>query len=303
MSLRNIRGRRAIENIARVYSAQIISLCLSLIMTLYTPKFLGVEQFSYWQLFLFYASYSGLIQLGMLDGVYLRYGGKELTYNEKSVISGLLKFSALVLGILLVCCAFLFPMVMNFNDSEYWVFILLLVYTWVYNISGFCGMTLQAINKFKSYTSGVILDKVFLIITVLTAGLLAINSYRLIICLYIIGVAFSAVVYLMGNKDIFMSKYILTRDILKEVKVNIASGINLMLSNISATLIVGVSRFFVSIKYPITTFGIVSFAFTLCGFILFFISQIGNAIYPLLKQKEMAFHQDIYPKLNHMLSA
>ena len=49
-------------------------------MSLLVPKMLGVEEFSYWQLFLFYLSYVGLFHFGITDGMYLKNGG--LTYDE-----------------------------------------------------------------------------------------------------------------------------------------------------------------------------------------------------------------------------
>ena len=67
--------KTAIRNIIYSFSAQTVSIILSVLMSLLVPKMLGVEDFSYWQLFLFYLSYVGFFHFGITDGVYLKNGG------------------------------------------------------------------------------------------------------------------------------------------------------------------------------------------------------------------------------------
>ena len=64
-------------NLIYALIAQTISLLLSLIISFIVPKFLGVEEFGYWQLFVFYSSYVNIAQLGISDGLYLRLGGEN----------------------------------------------------------------------------------------------------------------------------------------------------------------------------------------------------------------------------------
>jgi hypothetical protein len=64
------------RNIAVAFLAQGVSFFASIAMSLLVPKVLGVETYGYWQLFGFYASYSGFFMLGLNDGIYLIEGGK-----------------------------------------------------------------------------------------------------------------------------------------------------------------------------------------------------------------------------------
>ena len=64
-------------NLAYAVIAQGIGLLSSILTSLVLPKFLGVEDYAYWQLFLLYSSYSGFALLGLNDGIYLRLGGKR----------------------------------------------------------------------------------------------------------------------------------------------------------------------------------------------------------------------------------
>ena len=72
-----LRGKGIIRNISYSFSANLLSLIVSAIMVMVVPKFLSVDDYGMWQLFLFYFSYLGFFHFGWEDGIYLRYAGKE----------------------------------------------------------------------------------------------------------------------------------------------------------------------------------------------------------------------------------
>lgn len=49
--------KKLINDMLTAFGAQGVSFLCSCITTLLVPKLLGVEEFAYWQLFVFYASY------------------------------------------------------------------------------------------------------------------------------------------------------------------------------------------------------------------------------------------------------
>ena len=63
--------RAILQNMSVAFLAQGVSMCLSILQTLLVPKVLGVEQYGYWQLYIFYVSYVGLFHLGLSSGVYV----------------------------------------------------------------------------------------------------------------------------------------------------------------------------------------------------------------------------------------
>ena len=63
------------RNTMIAFAAQFISLSVSVVMSLLVPKIVGVADYGYWQLFMFYTTYSGFFHLGLNDGVYLINGG------------------------------------------------------------------------------------------------------------------------------------------------------------------------------------------------------------------------------------
>lgn len=67
--------RALASNMATAFLAQGVSFLASVAMSLLVPKVLGVTAYGYWQLFVFYTSYSGFFLLGLNDGIYLIRGG------------------------------------------------------------------------------------------------------------------------------------------------------------------------------------------------------------------------------------
>ena len=83
---------------------------VSMVLVLFVPKVLGVTEYAYWQLYLFYASYVGFFHLGWADGVYLKFGGKEYESLDKQYFNTqfwLLTFAEVILAII-ICAISLF---------------------------------------------------------------------------------------------------------------------------------------------------------------------------------------------------
>ena len=76
-----------VKNAAIAFLAQGITLLISCITSLLVPKLLGVEEYGYWQLFVFYAGYVGFFHFGLNDGVYLLHGGESRDQIDKRSIN------------------------------------------------------------------------------------------------------------------------------------------------------------------------------------------------------------------------
>lgn len=297
-----IRGIEAIKNLGRVYFAQTISFGLTIIMTLYTPSFLGVTQFSYWQLFLLYTSYAGLMQLGLNDGIYLRYGGKKLTHPDKQILSGQFFVFVAILSSIFSLVFFTFSAYSK-NTIFIWLCLLICIYGLISNINGYLVYLLQSTNMIKVYAYSVIVDRSFLIVAILTLGFIHCEDYIIVAIIYIIGTIIADIIMILKSNRAVTAKFKINKLIFIEIYENIKAGFPLMLSGIASSLIIGICRFMISDHYPIETFGIVSLSFTLTVFVLGFISQIGMVIYPFLKNKDYIFHRNFFPKIDYLIEA
>ena len=69
----NITSKKFAKNVIYSILAQIISLAVSFVLTLIVPKFIDEYQYSYWQTYVLYVGYVGVLHFGLLDGLVLRY--------------------------------------------------------------------------------------------------------------------------------------------------------------------------------------------------------------------------------------
>lgn len=65
-----------------VFITNVINLMFSLITNFILPKFLSIDTYAGIKEFQLYMSYIGLLHFGYVDGVYLRWGGKEISEKD-----------------------------------------------------------------------------------------------------------------------------------------------------------------------------------------------------------------------------
>lgn len=150
--------KKLVTNALVAFSAQGISLVVSFVMSLLVPKVLGVTSYGYWQLFIFYAGYSGFFHFGLNDGVYLVEGGKTRNEINKVVINS--QFRAAVWLQLIVGIAFcLFSVMITPEEERAFVIYAFSLYTVISNLQLYLGYVFQAMNETKLFSFSTMLDK------------------------------------------------------------------------------------------------------------------------------------------------
>ena len=79
----NSKAKMVAKNLYYTVAANFATLGISVLLNLFVPKLLGVTEYSYWQLYVFYSSYVGFLHLGWIDGIYLKIGGEEYENLDK----------------------------------------------------------------------------------------------------------------------------------------------------------------------------------------------------------------------------
>jgi len=69
-----------------VFISNLIGVFISIVTGFVLPKFLSIESYSDIKLFQLYVTYLGLLHLGYSDGMYLKYGGKDLIDIDKKEV-------------------------------------------------------------------------------------------------------------------------------------------------------------------------------------------------------------------------
>ena len=68
-----------LKKILNVIIANFVNFICSVLITLFLPKFITVNEYGQWQYFLLLFSYIEFFYLGLPQGIYLRFGGYNLS--------------------------------------------------------------------------------------------------------------------------------------------------------------------------------------------------------------------------------
>lgn len=288
------------SNFLYSFLAQGLALLLSFIMTLVVPKILGIEAFSYWQLFIFYTQYGGFLHFGLNDGIYLREGGKEyrnLDFTELGMqyrISVILQFFlCVIISIIASLCS---------SPERLWIVILSSICILLSNTTAFYGYILQATNRIKEYSFSLIMERAIFIIVLISLLVTEEDNYHQIIILSTSSKLFSLAYCVWKCKEVFFSTYKRISSVCRNIIENIKVGVALVISNVSSMLILGIGRFLIDANFGIVEFGKISFAITLTNFFLVFMNQISLVLFPALRRLEEKEISLYYRKMNQFLS-
>lgn len=286
------------SNLIIAFIAQGVSLILSFLISFILPKIMTVENFSFWQLFIFYVSYVGFFHFGINDGVYLRYGGLDFDEMNKQFISGQFKI-LLFLQIIIFIIGIIIFSIVNLPFDRKCVFFFTLLYMIVFNLSNFLGYIFQSANKTKWYSYSVIFDKISFVIFIAILILFHKNNYSIYILFYLLSKTLSLIYCFYKGKKLIFIKVNDYKLVINELKKTISSGIKLTFSAISSMLIIGIGRFFIDGHWGIKVFGKISFALSLTTFALSFISQVSMVFFPALRRMNRNSQKEVYSTMQN----
>ncbi len=289
------------KNIFYAFFAQGISLCLSVFMSLIVPKVLGVEQYSYWQLFIFYVSYVGFFHFGLNDGVYLRLGGIDYEKLDYPVLAGEMR----ILFYVEILIAGTISVAVNFMDialERKYILFFTSVYLVVSNVSLFLGYIFQAVNMTKVYSMSVIFDRVLVIVSFVILVSLHVKEFYIYVIFYTVS-KFSSLLYCaVKGRELIFSRGVSFKSSFSWVKRDILTGINITVANIAGNFILGIGRVVVDHRWGIESFGKFSFSLSLTSFFLLFISQVSMVLFPALRKVNESKVKAAYVKLRFLVS-
>lgn len=271
------------KNAAFAFLAQGVALGVSITTTLLVPKVLGVEQFGYWQLFIFYSSYIGFCHFGLNDGVYLVNGGKNRDSIPKASVAsqffiGLLFQTGLAILVLWSILA------SDLGTERDIVLISTAIYMLVKNSASYLGYVFQAVNETILFSVSCILERVAFLLPLLCLLLLRIDDFEVYILIYLIAGVIQLAYCLWFGRFLFFDGLETPAKALGESISSIRIGIRLMLANIASQLILGIVRFIIDFRWGIETFGQLSLSLSMVNFFLAFMTQASMVLFPALRQ-------------------
>lgn len=297
----NNKSKIFFRNFSYTFSSNLITMIISTIIILIVPKVIGIEDYGYWQIYLFYSSYVGFLHFGWNDGIYLRYGGKEYSQLEKKVFFSqfwmLFIFQILVASLILAVSLY-----GNIEGNKFFILIMTVVCMLFVNIRLMLIYILQITNRIKEYAQIIILEKIIYCFLILFFLFLGTTEFQILIFSDLIGKLVALIYAVYCCKNLIINKVTIFVFDVQEVYSNIKVGIKLMFANIASLFIIGVVRFGIERNWDVSTFGKVSLTLSISGLIMTFINAIGIIIFPILKRTDVEKLPSIYKMIRTPLS-
>lgn len=298
---KQISGKTVAKNMVLSVSVQAVSVLVGFVMNLVVPKFIDEYQYSYWQTFLLYTQYVGILHFGLMDGIMLRYS--QYDYDEldkKSVRSQYIAIMAIdaVFAIGMTAIAFVFL------QGVMRVICILLAITIFAEITyNYVSFTFQITNRIEKYAQYIILYRCSYCALVLLCLVLSLKQYYWFCLTYIvadiIGIVFVGMRY---SRELFFGKLMPRKELLPELKETLSAGIWLMVASYSANLLVGFGKMVVQWHWDALTFGKVSLAYSLTSFFLQFVTAISVVLFPSIKRIDQKKLPEMYMTIRNAIS-
>lgn len=293
-------GRRLASNIALSIAAQIISLLVSFILNLIVPKLIDEYQYSYWQTFILYLSYTGVFHFGLLDGIALRYSQYDYDQLDKPRLRSqfrLLLFTTSAVTFIMTVISLLACK----NETQV-LLILFALAIIIDNQFSYTSYSFQITNRIKHYVAMTLCYRLIHVLIVIMLLLCGVSDFYWYCISDLLGKACSIGIFSLFNKELYCGRAIKFKEALKEYKTNILCGIAIMISGFSASLLLGGAKMVIQWRWDELVFGKVSFAFSLSNIFLSFVTAVSIVLFPSLKRMNTSALPSLYKNIRNGMS-
>ncbi|MDP5274718.1 hypothetical protein [Chengkuizengella axinellae] len=281
------------KNFSYSLTSNLVSFIISILIVLIIPKLIGVEEYGYWQLYIFYVSYVGFLHFGWNDGIYLRYGGKDYEKLDKPLFYS--QFIMLMMSqAIFTSFIFVYSSLFVSNINKVFIFQTIAFVLLIVNARVMLQLILQSTNRIKEYAQITIMDKLLYMILIITFLLIGIRDFKFMIIADIIGKFISLLYAIYCCRDLVIHRISTFYFSFKETVINVSVGIKLMFSNIASMLIIGNVRFGIERTWDVSTFGKVSLTLSISNLMMLFINAMGIIMFPVLRRTDEERLPSIY---------
>ncbi|WP_368256879.1 lipopolysaccharide biosynthesis protein [Enterococcus innesii] len=289
----NTSTKSVLKNINYTVTANFIVMGISILLNLIVPRYLGVNEYSYWQLYVFYSGYVGFFHLGWIDGIYLKIGGEKYSNLNKRDLGTQFWYLLIFQSVLALFIIF-FLLINNLPINRFLILSFTSFMLVITNCRTFILFILQSTNRIKEYAQLSRNDRYIYIVIIC---IYLINGGRNFVFLILIDVLSKLFLVLWGVyriRDLIFVKWNPVKDTLESILNNIRIGINLMVGNIASMLIMGITRLLVERQWSIEVFGRLSLTISISNMFMTFINAIGVVMYPLLRRTDEKSLKKLY---------
>lgn len=292
---------KEIKSILGVAISNVSSIISGIFVGFVVPKILSVEGYGFYKTFTLYVAYLGLFSLGIVDGIYLKYGAKDYSELDKPLFRAFFKWFLLIhafFSLLAIGCSFVFISDVNTR----FILSALGINLVAVNITGYFQHLSQITQRFKEYSVRKILQSVLNIVAVFLLYMIYKYSGVIKYEIYVVIVIFINYIlmtwYVITYKELIIGSSKSIFDVRFELWNLIVKGFPLMFANLCSTLLLNIDRQFVSILFSTSDYAIYAFAYNMLSLVTVATSAVSTVLYPMLKRRDSNNSMTMYSKLN-----
>ncbi|MEQ9763810.1 oligosaccharide flippase family protein [Streptococcus sp. ZJ151] len=292
------------KNIFLVMFSNISLMFLGIVMSFALPLFLSVENYGYWQIFLYYTSYLGMFLFGFNDGMNLRFAGIAIHKLDRKLFKSFFYF---VVVFTIGLSAFLFFLLSNVNTNNnlFFIYFMLIINIVIFNINGFCIHINQMTKNFKIYSALNILERLLFVLFIPLLIWQSIDNFKILLLLntFCRLVTMSINLYTIRQLVFCNHKNIKLFDSSskKEIIKNFVSGFPLTMGSIFSTFISTIPRFIVEKNFTVTTYGIFSFSYSTLNLVIQIISAMSTVFYPSIRLLDLNKQKKLFVNIKNII--
>lgn len=261
------------KGIVVIFIANIINVFFSLATNFLLPKYLSVNSYAAIKTFQLYISYIGLLHLGYVDGVYLKYGGKDL--SNKLDEEFYTNYHTMMIFQIVITISFALIAII----AKDIILILFVISIFPQNMANYYKFLYQATGEFKLYGNVMNITTIStFVVNMVLLFALGTDNYIYYIALYVI-IYFAIWLYL----DLyFRTHHNISRGKkfdFKELIQNVKNGILLTLGNLASMFLNGMDRWFIKFLMDAVSFAQYSFAVSIENFLNLAVTPVSTTLY------------------------
>lgn len=262
-----------------IYSfGQAVLLILGVVQSLIIPKYLSTSEYGYWQLFLLYTTYTGILHFGFLEGILIRWAGRDIESFREEIPTAF-RFILLEQGVIVVVLIMVVE-VSHLSPKE--TILAVLANAIIYNLLAYFLFIAQATKRFKLVTATNIgrglLFTIFLLLMFFSGYF---SYFSLILATMITGLII-LFLFIFLTRDYLIFHGTDGKFLLQYGKINIEIGIFILLGNLTALVFATTDRLTVGAFFSITQFAIYTFAMSMCNLATIFLQAVAQVFFPYL---------------------
>lgn len=293
-----------IKNIVKVIIGNIATILSGIFVGFLLPKIISVSDYGFYKIFTLYLNYVGVLSIGIIDGIVLKYGDKNYDQLDREKFRGFFAWYT-ILHLFFTVVLVVSALLMKSVDYQF-VFLMLGANLLPSNFTGYFQQLSQITQRFKEFYRVKIIHAL-LNVLILVVMFFA-YKYHWIVISYrvylfaLLGVNLMVSVwYVARYKDVVFGKRVKLKEVFVETVSLAKLGIPLLLANLCTTLILSLDRQFVSIFFTTEQYATYAFAYSMLSFVTVATSAISTVMYPMFKRVDTAWLKEKYHALNGVI--